>query len=264
MTTSTRIGAVGAILALTVLTVVAQAVKPQLATQVIAKTQTVRLGDSIIVSVSVTNQTPQATEVDRSATEFGCFEVTDPDGKTLPYVGFDGQVVMNRVDVQPLSTVTIAEALDLTDKYLFQKAGRYSIRFSGKWTGLSDSPAITIEVTPGRLSEIDDVAASLLPVCPDSWHLAKDGRGEVTPFGRSRVSGFALHLCRNHMRGEAVLLWFTKEEAKVDPIQQPRAKIEYLGRARGLFVYGSVGSNTPTVWPTATEDISRALQITKH
>src|SRR5437867_8114534 len=88
--------------------------------------------------------------------------------------------------------------------------------------------------------------------------------GEVTPFGRSRVPGFALHLCHSHMRGEAVLLWFTKEEAEVDPIQQPRGKIEYLGRARGLFVYASVGSNTPTLWPTATEEISRALQITKQ
>ena len=53
MTTSTRIGAIGAILAITVLTVVAQAVKPQLATQVIAKKQTVGLGDPVIVSVIV-------------------------------------------------------------------------------------------------------------------------------------------------------------------------------------------------------------------
>jgi hypothetical protein len=92
----------------------------------------------------------------------------------------------------------------------------------------------------------------------------KDGRGEVTPFGRSRVPGFVLHLCRNVLRGEAVLLWFTKEEAKVDPNQQPRGKIEYLGRARGLFVYASVGEKTPPLWPTATENISRVLQITKQ
>jgi hypothetical protein len=263
MTTSIRIKAVGAILAITVFTVVAQAVKPQLATQVTAKKQTVRLGDPIIVSVRVTNQATLTAVVDRSATAFGCFEVTDADGKILPYVGFDGQVIMNRIDVQPLSTVMIADTLDLTDKYLFQKAGRYSIRFSGEWTGLSDSPAIAIEVTAGRLSEFDDVASSLLPICPGGWHLAKDSRGEVAPFGRSRVPGFALHLCHNHMHGEDVLLWFTKEEAKVDPNQQPRGKIEYLGLVRGLFVYGSVGANTPALWPTATEDIARALKLKK-
>jgi len=264
MTTITRIGAIGATLAVTVLTVVAQAVKPQLATQVLAKQQTVRLGDPIIVSVRVTNQAAQAAEVDRSATAFDSFQVTDPKGKALPYIGFDGQVMMNRTNVQPFSVVTIADALDLMDKYLFKKPGRYSIRFIGKWSGLSNSPAIPIEVTPGRLSDFYELLISLIAICPEGFHLVKDGRGEVTPFGRSRVEGWSLHLCHNHMRGEAVLLWFTKEEAKVDPNQQPRGKLEYLGRARGLFVYESVGDNTPPLWPTATEDISHALQITKQ
>jgi hypothetical protein len=63
------------------------------------------------------------------------------------------------------------------------------------------------------------------------------------------------------MRGQAVFLWCTKEEPKVDPKQQARAKVEYLGRARELFVYAAVGENTPPLWPTATADISRALQI---
>jgi len=261
---TTRIGSIAAILAATALTVAAQGEKRDLLTEVIAAKQTVSLGDPIVVSVRVTNHTSEAAVASRSATAFDCFEVTSPDGERLRYIGFDGQVAANPVEVRPFSAVTIAEALDLTDKYLFQKPGRYSIRFSGKWTGLSDSPAIVIEVTPGRLSEFDDIAASLLPVCLDGWHLAKDGRAEVTPFGRSRVPGFVLHLCRNHMRGEAVLLWFTKEEAKLDPKQQPRGKVEYLGQARGLFVYASVGENTPPLWPTATQDISRVLQITKQ
>lgn len=259
-----RIESVAVILAATTLTVAAQGEKPVLPTEVIAAKQTVRLGDPIVVSVRVTNHTSEAAVASRSATAFDCFEVTGPDGERLRYIGFDGQVMADRIDVQSASTVVIAEALDLADKYLFQKPGRYSIRFSGQLTGLSSSPPVAIEVTPGRLSVFDAAAASLLPVCPDGWHLAKDGRGEVAPFGRSRVPGFALHLCRNHMRGEAVLLWFTKEEAKVDPSQQPRGKVELLGRARGLFVYGSVGENTPPLWPTATEDISRALQITKQ
>ncbi len=259
-----RINSVVAILAAMVLTVAAQGTKRDLVAEVIPAKSTVRLGDPIVVSVNVSNQAPEAAKASRSATAFDCFEITGPDAQRLRYVGFDGQVRENPVEVPPFSKLTLAEALDLTDKYLFQKEGRYSIRLSGKWTGLSNSPAIAIEVTPGRLSEFDDVASSLLPVCPDGWHLAKDGRGEVTPFGRSHVPGFALHLCRNYMRGEAVLLWFTKEEAKIDPDQQPRGKVEYLGRARGLFVYASVGSNTPILWPPATEEISRALQITKQ
>jgi len=259
-----RIKSIVVILAAAALTVAAQEKKLSLLTEVIAAKQKVSLGDPIVVSVCVTNQTSEAVKVSRSETAFDCFEVTGPDGKPLPYVGFDGQVMVNRVGVPPSSSLTIAETLDLTDKYLFQNPGRYVIRFSEKWTSLSNSPAIAIEITPGRLSEFDAVVASLLPVCPDGWHLAKDGRGEITPFGHARASGFVLHLSRNYMRGEVVLLWFTKEEAKVDPNQQPRGKVEYLGRARGLFVYASVGENTPALWPTATEVISHALQITKQ
>jgi hypothetical protein len=96
----------------------------------------------------------------------------------------------------------------------------------------------------------------LLPVCPDGWRVVKDSGAEVTPVGQSRAPGFVLHLCHNHMRGEAVWLWFT-------PGQSPGAGAEYMGRVRELFVYASVGDNTPALWPTASEDISRALQITK-
>ena len=232
--------------------------KRVLLTEVISQKQTVRLGDPIVVSLRVTNQTSRAAATIQSATAFDCFEVIGPDGKRLPYIGFDGQAAARPMDVPPFSAVTLAnaEALDLTDKYLFQKPGRYSVRFSGMFTGLADSPAITFEVTPGRLSEFDQVVVALLAVCPDSWGLVKDSRGEVTPLGRSRASGFTLHLCHNHMRGEAVFLWFMK-----DPSQTLGA--EYMRRVRELFVYESVGNNTPALWPTAAEDISRALQITK-
>lgn len=258
-----RIEAIAVILTAAVLTIAAQETKRGLSAEVIAEKQSVRLGDPILVSVRVTNRGPEAAEASRSATAFDCFEVVDPDGKRLPYVGFDGQVMQDRINVPPLSAVSIAEALDLSDKYLFLKPGRYSVRFSGKSTGLSSSTGIEIEVTPGRLSDFDEIAVSLLPVCPDQWRLVKDDRGQVTPFGRSRVPGFTLHLCHNHMAGEAVLLWVTKAEAKAEPNQQPRGKAEYLGRVRGLFVYRSIGSNTSALWPTAAEDVARALQIAK-
>jgi hypothetical protein len=259
-----RLATIAVVFAATVLNVAAQGQKSNLSTEVTPEKQKVRLGDPIVVSVRVTNQTAEVAETGRGATAFDCFEVTGPDGERLRYVGFDGQVAGVRVEVPPHSAATLAATLDLTDKYLFQKPGQYSIRFSGKWTGLPDSSAIELELAPGQLSEFDQVAASLLPICPEGWRLAKDAHGEVMPFGRSRVPGFALHLCLDHMRGKDVLLWFTKEEAKVDPSQQPPEKVEYLGRVRGLFVYDSVGSNTPGLWPKAVEDISRALKITKE
>jgi hypothetical protein len=253
-----------AILGLTVLTVAAQGVKPQLGTVVIAEKSTVRLGDPIRISVLITNEGQQEIKVGRSETAFDRFEVTDPDGHAVPYVGFDGQVFFDPVRVPPSSAVTIADGLDLTDRYLLQKAGRYSIRFVGQGTGLPESRAIALDVREGRLSESDQVVVSLLPVRPTGWRICKDARGEVTPFGRSRAAGFALHVCLSHMQGKAVYLWLTKAEAKIDPDQEPRMKSEYLGRARGRYVYITVDNNVPALWPKAIEDISHALQIGKE
>jgi len=261
---TTRFGIIAVMIAATVLNVAAQGRKSNLSTEISLEKPKVPLGDPINVSVLVTYNKAEVAETSRGLTAFDCFEVTGPDGERLRYIGFDGQAAATRVEVQSHSAAPLAETLDLTDKYLFQKPGRYSIRFSSKWTGLSDSRAVELELTPGQLSEFDQVAAALLPICPEGWHLAKDAREEVTPFGRSRVPGFALHFCLDHMHGKDVLLWFTKEEAKVDPSQQPREKVQYLGRTRGLFVYDLVDSNTPALWPKAVEDISQALKIAKE
>jgi hypothetical protein len=250
-------------MAISGLTAIGEPANRQLAAVIAPEKTTVQLGDSIKVSITITNESPNEVRVDRSATAFGCFNVIGPDGQTLPYVGFDGQIISNPIQVKPSATITIADALDLTDKYLFQKAGKYSIRFIGEWTGILDSPAITIEITPGHLTEFDQVAASLLPICPDGWHLVKDSRGEAAPFGRARVPGLTLHLCHNHMHAEAVYLWFTKVPTEPDPNQQPHLKSDYLGRVHDLYVFATVDRNTPSLWPTATEDTCRALQVRK-
>src|SRR5690242_16922562 len=64
------------------------------------------------------------------------------------------------------------------------------------------SAAIAIEIAPGQLSEIDSIVAALMPICPKDWRVVKDSRGEVAPFGRARVSGDALHLCNDPLRGK--------------------------------------------------------------
>jgi hypothetical protein len=275
MAMSKLIKQVGIILASTILAGVAQA---QLATEVVAERQNVRVGDPIRVSVSVTNQSAQALEVDGNGTAFDCFEVSDPDGQRLPYVGSGGMVRAKRATVAPFSTVMITKALDLTDKYVFDRPGRYSVRFNQPmrapkremfpfptvyWLP-SGSRAITIEVTAGQLSELDQVIAALLPIRPKGWRVAKAARGEVVPSGRSRVPGFAVDVYRSLRVGESVPLSFTKAEAKLDPNSEVRGTSEYMGRMRGFFVYCALDNKTRTFWPTVTEDICRALQIRKQ
>ena len=236
--------------------------KEPLATKLVVKNGTLRLGDPIIISVSATNPSPESAQVDKSATAFNCFEVIDPDGQEMPYVGYDGQVQMRPTLVQSFSTATIADEVDLTDKYVFRKAGRYVVRFiSAPGKPLANSPVISIEIAPGQVSDMDQAALSLMSILPKGWKLVKHtGDGDLTPPGRTRVPGKSLHLCHNHMQWESVYLYFTKAEAKADLARNPIPDAKYLGRVRSLFAYAKVDKNTPQLWPTAIEDISRALQ----
>ncbi|MCX6929653.1 MAG: hypothetical protein NT154_41530, partial [Verrucomicrobia bacterium] len=111
------------------------------------------------------------------------------------------------------------------------------------------------------LSELDQVVVALLRVCPNGGELQKAGAGEVVPSGRSKVPGFGAEMRGNH--GEFVALWFTTAEAKLDPKSEVSGTSEYMGRMRGNFVYFALDGKTRTLWPTVTEDICRALQITK-
>ena len=236
-----------------------------LATVLAVKNGTFRLGDPIVISVSATNASPESAQVDKSATAFNCFEVIDPDGQEMPYVGFDGQVQMQPTLVQPFSTVTIGAAVDLTDKYVVRKAGRYVLRFIGAPRArLAASPVINIEIAPGQLSDVDQADLSLMSVLPKGWRLVKHaGEGDLALPGRTRVTGKSLHLCHNHMQGEAVYLYFTQAEAKADLTRNPIPESKFLGRVRSLFSYAKVDKNAPQLWPTAIEDISRALQTVK-
>ena len=234
----------------------------------------VRLGDPVEVSLSVKNQGDRELAVAKNATAFACFEVTDAEGQSAPYVGYTGQVPVEPVTVQPSSAVTIAERLDLTDKYLFQRPGRYAIRFSGilslsSFSGrISPIPAIPpsntilVDIGPGQLSELDEIVAQLLPVCPKGWGIMKSSRGldETAPFGRGRVRGYSAHIYRSFMGGEAVYLWLTKAKAPISPEKDTETS-QYRGHTRGLHVYVAPTPKAKSVWPKALEDISRVLQI---
>jgi hypothetical protein len=271
MNTVIRMGAVATGLSVTLLAFAPQEVNGQkahakaISAILVAEKPVARLGDPIRVSLRVKSRAEEGVTADKSATAFDCFEVTDPDGQPVPYVGFMGQVLSQPVVVQPSSTVTLADRLDLTDKYVFQKAGRYSIRFRGEGLGVPDSNTVTVHVKPGQLTELDQLVIRLLPVRPKGWYVTKSPRDqqEVVPFGRSRVAGYQAHICRNAMGGEAVYVWLTKAEAQIARDEKPRLKSEYVGRTRGLRVYVAEDSKTPALWPKAIDDITRALQIVK-
>ena len=243
-------------------------------TLLVASKEVVQLGDPIEVSLIVKNEGERELTVDKNSTAFACFDVTDEEGQPVPYVGFMGQVSVNSVTLQPSSTDALVERLDLTDKYLFQRPGRYAIGFRGSPSfpsfsdrispiaGTPPSNTILVDIRPGQLGELDQIVARLLPVCPKGWAIMKSGRGldETTPFGRGRVRGYSAPIYRSFMGGEAVYLWLTKTEAPITS-EQASGTSQYLGHTRGLHVYVSLAPKAGSVWPDALEDISRALQL---
>lgn len=242
-------------------------------TMLVAQNATVPLGAPIKLSLSVDYRGATKTQVDTSWTAFDCFEVTDAEGRSPTYVGFVGQIISRQVDVAPSSTVHLATELDLTDKYLLDKVGRYTIRFKGDRSGIVTatiipprSNTITVDVRKGELSEQDGTVARLLPICPPGWAVSKSPRAEqeVTPFGRTRVAGFGAHMGRHWMGGDTVLLWLTKVEAAVNADSKSELKSEYLGRCSGMHAYVTLGSKAKDSWPTAIDDIARVLKIEKE
>ncbi len=266
MRTSVHAALVGAVLTFIIsLSVRAQkAVRPAVETELAPKTQTVRVGDPVTVSLHVRNPADQETTVERSMTAFDCFEVVGPDGKSPPYVGFIGQIMAQPLRLSPAQTAVIADELDLTDKYLFDKVGAYSIQFRGMGRGVTASNRITVDLTRGQLSELDQIVTQLLPIRPDGWGLTKSGRNQKTvrPSGRAEVPGYGVHICGDYMRGEAVYIWLTKAAAALEPgPDDARGMSEPIGRTRGMRVYITVADKTRELWPTAIDDISRALKI---
>jgi hypothetical protein len=242
-------------------------------TILIAEQTTVRLGEPVKITVTLTNHSQTNVEVDGNGILFGCFDIRGPDGQRLSYVGFDGQTFYKPVPIAPSSTKAMAEHFDLADSYVFPKPGRYSIRYRKMDPAcFPDSDTVTIDITPGELSEVDKTVLQLLTVnYPKRWHITKSERDtkEVQPFGRSIVPGHYVYIRGGIINsGENLCIWLTKAEA---PIATERTQgdsgraiqSEYLGHARGMHVYVAQGTKTPTVWPNAIKDISRALNIVK-
>jgi hypothetical protein len=246
---------------------------------------TVRLGDPIRVSLQLKTDKQGWANLDSIITGphyFAHFEITNQHGQQAAYIGPIAQwgVPFNEDHVGPSSARTLVENMDLTDQYLFEAPGRYSIRFIGDGV-YPDSNATIVDVRNGELLPADRAAVALLPVVPDNWWFEKGPRTEqqVTPFGRSKVAGSEVLFCTG-MHEAIVFIWLTKVEAPVDPgynplasddpsitvLENPRIprQSDYLGRTQGVRVYLAQTTNAPALWPNAIKDISRALKIVKE
>lgn len=147
-----------------------------LVVELTAPASKVAVGEPLKVTVLVKNPGDHPIPVSLAATAWDSFEVLDPEGRQVPFTGRSGQLFAEDLPLPPGATYALAEDLDLMEKYLLHQPGTYRIRFAKGPFGLPASEFITVELTPGKISQPDQkVALQLVPLCPEAWHLHRYG-----------------------------------------------------------------------------------------
>jgi hypothetical protein len=128
-------------------------------------------------------------------------EVVGPDGLDVLYIGWRAQTFGNDQDLAPGAKAVLLEAYDISTDYLFERPGRYRIRFSGgglsfpkrdeEWPWFFPvrllSDWIEVTIGEGRPARVVDVVRRVLPLLPPKWSVATE----------TFDGGLTLRLCRN-------------------------------------------------------------------
>lgn len=206
---------------------------------------TVRLGEPIKVNLDMRYDGAQPHQYDsQSVAVHDSFDIKGAKGNTLRYIEPPAQTGGGPRDIQPGETVAIRRGVDLTDKYLFQEPGQYTIQFLGdsgaiSKIGFPPSNTVTLVVQPGEMPPVDKLVAQVLPLCPKGWIVAKSSRDivRVAPLGRSEVSGAQVWIL--FMTGcigdeSSITFWQTGETTDAIPAshQDPQKNREGIN---GLF-----------------------------
>jgi len=243
---------------------------------------TVRLGEPIKVNLDMRYEGTQPYQYDsQSVAVHDSFDIKDAKGNTVRYIGGCPQTAGGPKDIRPGETVAIRRGIDLTDKYLFQEPGQYTIQFLGDCGGFPPSNQVTLLIQPGEMLPVDKLVAQVLPLCPKGWIIGKSSRDivRVTPRGRSEVLGaqvVIIFLARCITDMSIITLWQTGETTGVisanqeDPKKNHERTNEFLGKSSceylGLGLYGYLYAScelkkpdAKQSWPDPIKSLKAAL-----
>jgi hypothetical protein len=216
----------------------------------------------------------------------GSIQVTDPDGKPVRYIGGCFQTGGFPHSIAPGEAVVLFDGLDLSDQYLFAKAGSYTFRFRGLNAGLnlhgdSESPIppsnkLTVEFRPGKLPMSMQVPARLVEIVPKGWDLSLNGRvaevqdGKIAPPGWESGSGTYLSLT-DPTSGlgdvHSVRIWVAEHKLNwrgkgpAGNAINPAEAAVFLGEGADGHVYWTLPGGAEKEWPDIRTKVKTALKI---
>jgi beta-lactamase regulating signal transducer with metallopeptidase domain len=254
-----------------------------LRSRIIADKQSFRAGEPIPVKIEMQNIGQQPVQYQTPAAPYNAsLTVLDQRGQPVPYLGGASQVMVRTVNVDPGKTVE-AKSFDLADWYYLRRPGRYTVLWPGeiRVAGPQDetmppplgppSAPFEFDVTPDqKLATADgDPIARLLPLLQKNWWLAANNSAPkpLNPGANyAQVTGrfIALEYHPTGYKNDSglVSLWLTDQQAGEQPVTAtwPPAST-YLGLIDRWYVYIHADPNAIKAWPTANQDISKALAL---
>jgi hypothetical protein len=117
--------------------------------------------------------------------DMGCFAVVGPGGENVPYIGWIAQSFASDTTLAPGESVSLLEHQDLSIDYLFERPGRYRIRFTGGGLALrktgGEGPGfhpvhlvsnwVEVRVGEGRPAPVVEVVRRLRETLPKEWSI---------------------------------------------------------------------------------------------
>jgi hypothetical protein len=239
--------------------------KNGLRTRLIADKQTFPAGEPIMITLEMENVGNTATEFAVPHAPEDGLTVLDAAGKPVPFLLGLGQLQQNRQKIDAGKTLEI-NAFDLAQAYYLRKPGRYSVQLKSEFA----SAPFEFEVTANPAADADgDPIGKLLPLVKKNWWLSGSGAGQIQPGkNHAQVAGRYMNLMFNDTGSKRdtgiIYVWLADEKADQkadDDSHLPAGK--YLGKASRWQVYFATDANAEKAWPTAGEDIVKALQADK-
>ena len=218
-----------------------------LATRLTLVTKEPTLGKPIQLKLEIKNvgNTPAKFD-DQQAMVNNAFEVQGPAGTPVPFVGMSTQTMGVETTLAPGAEKPVFGSLDITEQYLLEKPGKYTIRFRTQHLGnLPKSNQLTMTVKDGPLTDQVKLISALHKAAPTGWRVARFG--DEISFLNS-PTGLKKDVA-------VVSLFFTKDEMTT------RDDAEKLGKTKMGYAWLEISpKDTANRWPDSKKVIEEQLK----
>lgn len=235
--------------------------KDGLRARLTAEKQVFPAGEPVPIKLEIENVGQQVKEYGFVSAPYWTLKVLDRDGKEVPSLVGLAQVRQNHEKLEPGKAKEIG-SFDLAQAYYLRKPGRYSVQAVFE----PASAPLEFEVRANPAANADgDPVGRLLPLVKKNWWLTGSGSGTIQPGkNRPQTDGryFLLEFNPTGNKRDTGLIWVwlaDKPAAEKGDDNSRLPASEYLGKIGLWHVYLAVDENSQKAWPTAKEDISKAL-----